>query len=93
MFGNRIPKWSRPENRAPSWANRRSWIDPEIGKKLQHLVGKRVRVEYCDDPYRDVNGKTGTVSFVDGTGTAFVDFDDGGSLGLVYGHDRYTVIE
>jgi hypothetical protein len=42
-----------------------------------------------DDPYTKLRpGARGTVSFVDSTGTIFVDWDCGSSLGIVYGVDQ-----
>jgi hypothetical protein len=37
-------------------------------------------------------GDRGTVRFVDSLGTQHVDWDNGGKLGLVPGHDQWRVI-
>ncbi|HSX22432.1 MAG TPA: DUF4314 domain-containing protein [Gaiellaceae bacterium] len=53
-------------------------------------VGKRVRLVRCTDPYSDNRpGLEGTVTFVDDTGTVFVRWDNGSTLGLVPGEDRW----
>ena len=51
--------------------------------------GTRVELIHMDDPYtRLKKGDQGTVSCVDDTGTVFVDWDNGSSLGVVYGVDH-----
>ena len=58
-----------------------------------NLIGKRVRLDFTSDPYTDLKpGAEGTVDFVDDTGTVFVKWDSGSSLGLVPGEDRFTVL-
>lgn len=58
------------------------------------LVGKRVRLGHCTDPHtRLAPGAEGTVSLVDSLGTVHVKWDDGHSLGLIYGVDSWQVIE
>ena len=50
--------------------------------------GCRVELVSMDDPYSKLKtGDQGTVSCVDSTGTVFVDWDCGSSLGVVYGVD------
>ncbi len=52
-------------------------------------VGCRVELEAMNDPYGELkSGSRGTVSFIDSTGTIFVDWDCGSMLGVVYGVDR-----
>ena len=51
--------------------------------------GTRVALVRMDDPYTKLKpGDEGTVSFVDDTGTVFVDWDNGSSLGIVYRVDH-----
>ena len=46
-----------------------------------------------DDPYSKLSpGDRGTVNVVDDTGTVFVGWDCGSSLGVVYGVDRIRKI-
>ena len=65
----------------------------EVDKSLS-LIGKRVRLEACSDPYTGLRkGAMGTVESIDATGTVFVMWDAGHSLGLVQeAGDRFTVI-
>ena len=60
----------------------------------EHLVGERVRLISCSDPYTLLTaGEEGTVDFVDDWGTVFVKWDCGSSLGLVQeAGDRFEVI-
>ncbi len=52
-------------------------------------VGCRVELIQMDDPYSKLTpGEQGTVTAVDDTGTVFVNWDAGSSLGIVYGVDR-----
>lgn len=52
-------------------------------------TGCRVELIGMDDPYSKLTpGDCGTVRMVDDTGTVFVGWDKGGSLGIVYGVDR-----
>jgi len=60
----------------------------------EHLIGKRVRLIHCADPYTKLtSGEEGTVTFVDSWGTVHVDWDSGSGLGLVEeAGDRFEVI-
>ena len=61
--------------------------------RREYPPGTRVELIEMDDPYSKLQpGDRGTVRFVDDTGTVFPDWDKGGSLGLVYGQDRYKRI-
>lgn len=56
-------------------------------------AGTRVRLLYCSDPHTKIaRGTEGTVDFVDDTGTVFVTWDDGSSLGMVPREDRFEVV-
>jgi hypothetical protein len=53
-------------------------------------VGKRVRLIRCADDYTsNPPGLEGTVTFVDDTGTVHVRWDNGSTLGLIPGVDRW----
>jgi hypothetical protein len=53
-------------------------------------VGKRVRLIRCTDDYTsNPPGLEGTVTFVDDTGTVHVRWDNGSTLGLIPGVDRW----
>ena len=56
--------------------------------KQEYPVGTRVELVQMNDPYRKiVPGTQGTVRFVDDIGTVFVNWENGSSLGAVYGED------
>ncbi len=56
--------------------------------RKQYVSGNRVELVSMDDPYTKLKpGDQGTVSFVDDTGTVFVNWDSGSTLGAVYGVD------
>ena len=64
-------------------------------ERLQNrLVGKRVRLVRCTDPYTKLPaGTEGMVRFIDDTGTVHVAWDNGSQLGLcVDGGDQYEVL-
>jgi hypothetical protein len=58
------------------------------------LVGKRVRLVRCNDPYTTLSpGTEGTVRLVDDLGTVHVEWDNGSRLGLCREDgDRYEII-
>lgn len=59
-------------------------------RQARYPAGCRVELVSMDDPYNTnlKPGERGTVSCVDSTGTVFVDWDCGSSLGAVYGIDQ-----
>ncbi len=71
-------------------------IHPEMLKKLREYYspGTRVQLVRMDDPYTRLKpGELGSVSFIDDTGTVFVDWDLGSRLGVVFGVDEIRKIE
>ena len=55
--------------------------------------GSRIVLGYMDDPYHPVEpGTKGTLKFIDDLGTFHVTWDNGRTLGLVYGVDRFSVM-
>jgi hypothetical protein len=47
-----------------------------------------------EDPYTRLKpGDRGSVSFIDDTGTVFVDWDSGSRLGAVFGEDEIRKLE
>lgn len=63
------------------------WV-VDIVRKL-YPAGCRVELVRLDDPYSKLTpGECGTVVDVDDTGTVFVHWDCGSSLGIVYGVDE-----
>lgn len=52
--------------------------------------GTRIELEHMDDPYHPVPpGMRGTVESIDSNGTIFPKWDNGSSLGLIYGEDSF----
>jgi hypothetical protein len=71
-------------------------IHPEKLKQLREYYkpGTRVALVRMDDPYSKLKpGDKGTVSCVDDTGTVFVNWDCGSSLGAVYGVDEIRKLD
>ena len=63
--------------------------------RQSYPIGSRIELISMDDLYDNKlkPGDKGTVGFIDDTGTIFVTWDKGSSLGLVYGVDSYKKIE
>jgi len=62
--------------------------------KNEYPKGTRIELLSMDDPYTSLSpGDQGTVTDIDDTGTIFVSWDSGASLGLVYGIDQYSKVE
>lgn len=56
-------------------------------------VGDRVRLEFTNDKYTNLKpGDEGEVTFVDSIENVHVKWDNGSTLGLIPGVDRWTVI-
>ena len=71
--------------------NSSTFPNREVVARIRELypTGCRVELVQMDDPYSKLtHGEQGTVSVVDDTGTIFVNWDCGSSLGVVYGVDR-----
>ena len=58
------------------------------------LAGKRIELMSMSDPYTNLRpGNRGTVDFVDDMGTIHVNWDNGSTLGLVPGEDKFRIID
>jgi hypothetical protein len=71
-------------------------IHPEMLRSLRayYTPGKRVELVSMEDPYTRLKpGDRGTVSFIDDTGTVFVDWDSGSRLGVVFSEDKIRKID
>ena len=65
----------------------------EVDARRLRYAGARVRLVHMMDPYAPVApGTTGTVGRVDDAGTLHVSWDDGRTLGLIPGADRFEVL-
>lgn len=57
------------------------------------MIGKRVQLVSCTDEFTLLRyGELGTVTFIDDTGTVFVDWDSGSKLGLIPGIDQWKYL-
>lgn len=76
-------------------ADRIQFPSRETVERVRRMYPRGCRVELIsmDDPYSRLSpGDCGTVNMVDDTGTVFVGWDCGSSLGVVYGVDRIRKI-
>lgn len=63
-------------------------------EKNNNLIGKRVRIIRLEDPYtRLKSGDEGTISYIDDSGSIFVDWDSGSKLALLPDLDEYEFID
>lgn len=62
--------------------------------RQQYPSGTRIRlIEMPNDPQPIPQGATGTVKFVDDAGQLLMDWDNGRSLSLIPGEDRFETIQ
>ncbi|MPL61731.1 hypothetical protein SDC9_07318 [bioreactor metagenome] len=62
-------------------------------RRSRYAKGTRVELVSMSDPYTTLKpGDRGMVSFVDDTGTVFADWDNGSTLGAVYGEDEIRLL-
>ncbi len=60
---------------------------------MDHLIGKKVELISTTDEYTKLQpGAIGVVSFIDDTGTVFVNWDNGSRLGLIPGVDKWKFL-
>ncbi len=61
--------------------------------KKMYPKGTRIQIERMNDPYHPIEcGTKGTVDHVDDAGTLHCTFDNGRSLGVIYGEDDFYKI-
>ena len=62
-------------------------------RRVRYKKGARVELISMTDPYTKLKpGDTGTVDFVDDTGTVFILWDSGSHLGAVFGEDEIRLL-
>lgn len=66
-----------------------------MGKMLKerYNVGTKVVLDRMEDEQAPPSGTRGVVQWVDDIGTIHVKWENGSSLGLVYGVDEFHVVE
>lgn len=72
-----------------------SYTRKELVEKSRELypAGTRVELVEMDDPQAPPKGTRGTIWTVDDAGSIHVRWDNGSSLSLIYGVDRFNVVE
>ena len=60
--------------------------------KDKYKKGTRIKLINMEDSQSVPRGAKGTIDFVDDIGTIFVNWDNGSSLGLIYGVDNFEII-
>lgn len=63
----------------------------EIEKKFP--IGTRIRLLYMYDKLGVPSGTKGTVDFIDSEGQIHIKWDNGSSLALIYGLDKFEKIK
>jgi len=62
-------------------------------RRARYTQGARIELVLMSDPYTSLKaGDRGTVTFTDDTGTVFADWDNGSTLGAVYGEDEIRLL-
>ncbi|MCC7571080.1 DUF4314 domain-containing protein [Candidatus Micrarchaeota archaeon] len=62
-------------------------------RRARYKKGASVELVSMNDPYTKLKpGDTGTVDFVDDTGTVFIIWDSGSHLGVVFGEDEIRLL-
>ena len=57
------------------------------------LIGKRIELILCTDEFTALTpGTQGIINFVDDAGTVFVKWDNGSTLGLIPGLDKWKYL-
>jgi hypothetical protein len=58
----------------------------------KYSPGKRVELDYMDDPQAPPVGTQGTVLGVDDIGSIMVKWDNGSGLSVIYGEDKCHIV-
>lgn len=57
------------------------------------LIGKRIRINYMEDPYPVPQGTEGTISGIDGIGQIQVKWDNGSTLAVIEEIDDFDILD
>jgi hypothetical protein len=57
------------------------------------LIGKRILINYMDDPYPVPQGTEGTISGIDGIGQIQVKWDNGSTLSVIEEIDDFDILD
>ena len=57
------------------------------------LIGKRIRINYMEDPYPVPQGTEGTISGIDGIGQIQVKWDNGSTLSVIEEIDNFDILD
>lgn len=70
-------------------------IEKEKIKMIKELYPEGTEIELINmnDQYAVPVGTHGVVKFVDDIGTIFVNWDNGSTLGLIYGEDEFKIVK
>lgn len=61
--------------------------------KNKYPTGTRVKLDYMDDPYAVPSGTLGTIDYIDDEGQIGVSWDNGRTLSLIYGVDKFEIVD
>lgn len=61
--------------------------------KKKYPVGTRIKLQYMEDNFAVPSGTYGTVEYVDDEGQIGMKWDNGGTLSLIYGVDKFDIIK
>mgnify|MGYP000569730970 FL=1 len=61
--------------------------------KNRYPIGTRIKLDYMDDSYAVPSGTLGTIDYIDDEGQIGVSWDNGSSLSLLYGVDKFEVVD
>jgi hypothetical protein len=56
------------------------------------LIGKRIRINYMDDPYPVPEGTEGIITGIDGIGQIQVEWDNGSTLSVIEEIDNFVIL-
>ena len=58
-----------------------------------YKIGQTLELEYMDDPYAPPTGTKGKIVHIDDMGQIHVEWENGSSLALIYGKDKFRIVK